>query len=125
SAGFADVERTAQRIRTVLETENYLMDPHTAVADAVYADYRQMSGDKRMTVIASTASPYKFPNTVTGAPAGRDGDDFALFETIQSMSGRPVPDAVRDLSTRPILHDTVIDTADIAETVVRLLHINA
>ena len=43
---FADDDKTRAAIRRVWREEGYLMDPHTAVAEAVAADYRRETGDE-------------------------------------------------------------------------------
>ena len=62
--GFADQKENAEEIRRVFKDTGYLIDTHTGVASAVYRGYRQSSGDQTKTVIASTASPYKFSRSV-------------------------------------------------------------
>ena len=61
---FATEEETARTIRDLYEKTGYVIDPHTAVASCVYGKYKADTADGTKTVIASTASPYKF--TVRG-----------------------------------------------------------
>ncbi len=63
--GSCDSETTINIIKTMFEKNNYLIDPHTAVAYKVYCDYQEDTKDTTKTLIVSTASPYKFPETVT------------------------------------------------------------
>ena len=70
ASGYADGKETEAEIRRVFEDTGYLLDPHTAVASAVYEKYRKQTGDGTKTLIASTASPYKFPETVLAAISG-------------------------------------------------------
>ena len=65
--GYTDEAKTAATIKEVYDKEGYIMDTHTAVAAGVYKDYVAKSGDKTPTVIASTASPYKFTRSVMNA----------------------------------------------------------
>ena len=65
--GYATVEETNETIGKVYAEDNYLMDTHTAVAYKVYENYLAETGDKTPTVIASTASPYKFADSVAKA----------------------------------------------------------
>jgi len=98
--------------------EKYLVDTHTAVAYAVYLDYREKTGDGTKTVIASTASPYKFANSVAGAiGAPACEDEFRTLENLCEATGLPVPGSLKALEAEPVLHDNVIDKADIKNAV--------
>jgi threonine synthase len=66
-AGSADMARSHEAIGELWSREKYLMDTHTAVAYRVYLDYLERTGDDTPTVIASTASAYKFADRVAGA----------------------------------------------------------
>ena len=70
AAGCADDAATAAAIRGVYRETGYLCDTHTAVAVNVYRDYAAKTGDRTPTVIASTASPFKFANSVLPAAFG-------------------------------------------------------
>ena len=67
AAGYATEEQVAKTIHDIYEDTGYVMDTHTAVAATVYKAYREDSKDDRKTVIASTASPYKFAGSVMSA----------------------------------------------------------
>lgn len=101
----------------------YVMDTHTAVASAVYHDYKEKTGDQTKTVIASTASPYKFATSVMTAIDNKyEGmDDFALIDELSKTSGTTIPKAVEEIRTAPVLHDTVCETADMQKTVEEIL----
>ena len=104
--GFATEEETLAEIGRVYRQAHYLIDTHTAVASAVYAAYREKTGDATPTVIASTASPFKFPRAVAQAidvPADGD-DDLALAAKLAEVTGRTLPKAVRELSSAPVRH---------------------
>lgn len=122
--GFADIEKTNEQMKSMYERHHYVMDPHTAVADAVLEAYRHETGDDHKTVLASTASPYKFPHTVLKAVLNADGEDFALMKQLHDMSGMPIPDAVRDLENQPVLHTVVVDVDDIQAEVEAVLGLN-
>ena len=64
---FASEQETAEKIMSVYEACGYVLDPHTAVAGAVYDKYVRDTGDETTTIIASTASPYKFTRSVMEA----------------------------------------------------------
>lgn len=121
--GWADEEKTAAEIKQVYENAGYVMDTHTAVASAVYRDYKKRTGDTAKTVIASTASPYKFATSVMTAINDKyEGmDDFALIDELSKVSGVSIPKAVEEIRSAPVLHDTVCETADMQKTVEKIL----
>ena len=124
AAGFATEEETAAEIKRVYTASRYIEDPHTAVASAVYHAYRKSSGDQSPTVIASTASPYKFPRVVVSAVGGKDPkDDFAAVRELSRLSGVSVPRAVDGLETAEVRHRKVVATADMQKAVESYLEI--
>lgn len=61
------------------------------------------------TVIASTASPYKFPRVVVSSVTGKDsGDDFVAIEELHDLSGVSIPSAVDGLETAEVRHKIVV-----------------
>ena len=71
-----------------------MIDTHTAVAAGVYKKYVSETADHLPTVIASTASPYKFTRSVMEAlgEEHKDLDDFGLVDALSALSGVPVPE---------------------------------
>ncbi|MEQ9764479.1 threonine synthase [Streptococcus sp. ZJ151] len=117
-AGYASEVDTEEEIQKVYQENNYIEDPHTAVASAVYRAYREHSNDDTPTVVASTASPYKFPRVAVKAVTGEDlGDDFSAVDQLHQLSGVIVPKAVRDLQMTPVRHKTVVATDDMQKAV--------
>ncbi len=109
--GFATEEETFETIADLFKNHSYLIDTHTAVAASVYRKYRKESGDNTVTVIASTASPYKFTRSVMNALGeGNDNmDDFALADRLSEISGVEIPEAVSSIRNAEIRHKTVVD----------------
>ncbi|MFS1663947.1 threonine synthase [Streptococcus sp. zg-JUN1979] len=117
-AGFATEEETSQEIKAVYEANQYIEDPHTAVASKVYRKYRRESGDNTPTLIASTASPYKFPRVVVEAIIQEEvADDFAAVNALHALSKVAIPKAVEGLDKLPIRHKTVVESADMQKSV--------
>ena len=78
----------------VYEASDYIEDPHTAVASAVYQKYRTQTGDTAKTVIASTASPYKFPVVAVEAVTGETGlGDFEALAKLHTLSEMCIRDS--------------------------------
>ena len=118
-SGFATEEETAEEIRRVYENASYVIDPHTAVASKVVRDYKEETGDATKTVIASTASPFKFTRSVMKA-LGEDkseADDFVLADALAKFSNRELPQAVSEIRNAPVLHDTVCDPNEMPKVV--------
>ena len=91
--GCCDDEQTKATIADLYENENYLSDTHTAVAVNVYRQYAASTGDNTPAVIASTASPYKFAQSVLSALTEQDlpDDEFAMVDALSAKTGTPVP----------------------------------
>ena len=106
---YASEAETGETIRRIYETEGYVMDTHTAVAATVYQKYKKDTNDDTVTVIASTASPYKFTRSVMEAIGGecRDKTDFELVDELERLSGVKVPRAIEEIRTAPVRHKTV------------------
>ena len=118
AAAYADEAETAAEIKRVYEASDYIEDPHTAVASAVYQKYRSQTGDTAKTVIASTASPYKFPVVAVEAVTGETGlGDFEALSKLHTLSGVPVPPAVDGLETAPVRHRTSVAAKDMQAAV--------
>lgn len=118
AAGFADEKETEDAIARMYGENGYLIDTHTAVAYKVYEDYRKETGDDTPTVIASTASAYKFASSVAealGMPEEADG--FAYVRALHEKTGVPVPSGLKDLDRKEILHKDVIDRSEMKKTV--------
>lgn len=120
---YANESETAETIKKVYESDNYIMDTHTAVAATVYNKYVVATGDKTPTVIASTASPYKFTRSVMEAidTAYASQSDFELVDELNKISGVVVPQAIEDIRSAAVLHDTVCDKSEMETTVRNIL----
>lgn len=123
TGGWASEEDTAKEIKRVYDETGYVMDTHTAVASSVYHTYKEKTNDDTKTIIASTASPYKFGTSVMSAIDKKyEGmDDFALIDELCKTSGVKIPNAVEEIRTAPVLHDTVCETEDMQKTVEKIL----
>lgn len=109
--GYAKEEDALKKIHDLYDSTGYVIDTHTAVAATVCDAYGKKTGDKAPVVVASTASPYKFLHSVmTSIDAKYDAmDDFALIDELEKVSGVKIPQAVEDIRSAPVLHDTVCE----------------
>lgn len=119
--GFASEEETHATIKDVYDKTGYIMDTHTAVASNVYYQKAAQTGVK--TVIASTASPYKFTRSVMDSIDEKYDSmtDFELVDELNKLSGVKVPQAIEEIRTAPILHDKVCDKSEMEKTVKEIL----
>ena len=116
--GYADMAVSHAALAKLWHEEKYLIDTHTAVAYAVYLDYRERTGDDTKTIIASTASPYKFAGNVARAiGASVCEDEFRTIENLREATGLPIPGSLKALDAEPVLHDAVIDKNEIKTAV--------
>ena len=109
-AGCCDDVQTKQTIHEIYEKYSYTCDTHTAVAVKVYEDYKKETGDTTKTVIASTASPYKFSKAVLEAVQNgkSDLDEYDMIDKLAELSNMPVPSALADLRNKPERFNDVI-----------------
>lgn len=123
-AGFCDDEQTKATIKEIYDKYSYTCDTHTAVAVKVYEDYKKATGDDTVTVIASTASPYKFSGSVlsaVGADAGED--EFDKVDKLAEISKLPVPESLAGLKNKAVRFDKTIDKADMKKFIFESLGI--
>ena len=121
---FTDESGTAEVIKKLYDDTGYVIDTHTAVAAGVYEKYKKDTGDAdTKTVIASTASPYKFTRSVMNAidPAYDAKSDFELIDELSRIAKVDVPQAIEDIRTAPVLHDTVCEVDEMPEVVKKFL----
>ena len=120
---YASEAETSATIKKVYESDNYIMDTHTAVAANVYDKYVAATGDTTPTVIASTASPYKFTRSVMNSIDSEydKQSDFDLVDELNRLSGVKVPQAIEDIRTAPVRHNTVCDKEDMLKVVKEFL----
>ena len=123
--GYATEEDTAETIKNLYDETGYVIDTHTAVAAAVYNAYKKQSGDDTKTVIASTASPFKFTRSVmTSIDKKYDAmGDFELVDELSKIGNVAVPQAIEDIRSAAVLHDHVCEVDDMPKTVKEFLGI--
>ena len=121
--GFATQDEDKAAIRKLYENTGYVVDTHTGVAAAVYEKYRKETGDRAKTVIASTASPYKFSRSVVEAIEGTcmSQDEFEVIDRLRRISGVDIPRAVEEIRTAPVRHTRECDASDMKKTVKEIL----
>lgn len=122
---YASEEETAAAIKKIYEDCGYIIDTHTAVASAVFHKYQADTKDQTKTVIASTASPFKFTRSVMTAinPEYDKMDDFELADELSKIGRVKIPRAIEEIRNAPVLHDVVCEVEDMPEVVKEFLKV--
>lgn len=115
--GFCDDDATEKTIEKMFKEYNYLCDTHTAVAVNVYDQYVEKTGDTTPSVIASTASPYKFAASVLPAVYDKEipESDFDKVELLSKVTETSIPKSLSELKTKEILHKACVEKQDMSE----------
>ena len=123
AGGYASEEEMEAKIKDLYKKTGYVLDTHTAVASAVYGKYVKETGDSTKTVIASTASPFKFTRSVmTAIDASYDSmSDFELVDELEKISKVKVPKAIEDIRSAEVLHKTVCEVDEMQKVVKEFL----
>ena len=111
-------------IKEIYEDTGYVIDTHTAVAAGVYKKYKEVSGDtETKTVIASTASPFKFTRSVMNAIDAKydSWEDFELVDELSKIGNVAVPNAIEEIRNAPVLHNTVCEVDEMEKVVKEFL----
>jgi len=108
---FSTDKETIETIRSTWNKYKYLIDTHTAVAVNVHEKYQSKTGDETTTIIASTASPFKFASSVAQAILPEDvcrgHNEFEILEILSEYAGIPIPAGIKNLDKREIRHKAV------------------
>jgi len=116
---YADQKECAGKIKDLYDETGYVIDTHTAVAGAAYDKYVKETGDETVTVIASTASPFKFSKAVLKAIDDKlpEMSDFELTDKLSAVANVEVPNAVKELKTAEIRHKKVCSVSEMKKCV--------
>ena len=119
--GFADEETCAATLKDTYEKFNYVVDPHTAVAVAVHNAYVEKTGDNTKTIIASTASPFKFNGAVLNALGNEEEnknlDEFELLEKLAKDYDLEIPMQLKVLEKKAIRFETICEKGNMKDVV--------
>ncbi|MBN1298638.1 MAG: threonine synthase [Actinobacteria bacterium] len=126
--GFANEEQTLSAIKKAFYSYGYLMDTHTAVGYYVYDDYKEITSDMTKTVIASTASPFKFPHSVLKAisknPEEYENlDEFSMLDKLSETAHQEIPYPLKNIANKKILHHNICDISEMKDFVKKSLDI--
>ena len=121
--GYADQAANAAEIKRLYDETGYMIDTHTGVASCVYHNYVKETGDTKKTVIASTASPYKFSRSVMEAIFGSEEGkgEFELIDEMEKASGVKIPQAIEEIRKAEIRHNRQCNPEEMEKTVSEIL----
>jgi threonine synthase len=124
-ADWASDSEAMDAISKVFKQYRYVLDPHTAVAWEVCEKYKKQTGDKTPNIIVSTASPFKFNESVLEAIAGKEHfvkqTEFALLDRLSELTGWSVPKGLAELKHKAVLHHETCDKNNMQDIVQKLL----
>ncbi|MDR2600296.1 MAG: threonine synthase [Oscillospiraceae bacterium] len=122
ASGYSSEEDTLETIKNVYNKYDYLIDPHTAVAYKALQDYRELNNDNTHTVIISTASPYKFCESVLKAlgQASLSGGISAI-EELYKLTGVDIPKPIKRLENSTIRFTRFIEKDEMSTAVLEFL----
>lgn len=120
---YASEEETAAVIKKLYDETGYVMDTHTAVARSVYEKYEKETGDKNVTVIASTASPFKFTRSVMNAidPKYDAMEDFELVDELSKIGNINIPNAIEEIRNAEVRHNNLCEVKGMKDIVKKFL----
>ena len=121
---YASEEETAEAIRTLYEKTGYILDTHTAVAASVYGKYKAETKDEQTaTVIASTASPFKFSRSVMDAidPKYDAMEEFELIDELSKIGNVKIPNAIEEIRNAPVRHKATCEVDEMPKVVKEFL----
>ena len=117
--GFADDLDTKQTIKKIYEKDSYLLDTHTAVAYKVLLDNLDK---EHVNVVLSTASPYKFTESVyTSLNEATNEDEFTLMNKLHEQTKVAIPENLKDLDKKEIRHKDVINKTEMKKYILEKL----
>jgi len=123
--GFADETGILKTIREIYDRCDNIVDTHTAVGFNVYGRYYQRSADETKTIFVSTASPFKFADSVMDAISGngysKGRSSEVIIRELSEESSLAVPEGLSNLAEKPVLHSTVIEKEQMKDQVLSIL----
>ena len=120
---YANIDEIYEAIKYVYDNEGYLMDTHTAVGYVVLDKYRKETSDYRQALVASTASPYKFPRSICNA-LGFDiseKDEFEILNILSTNTNTNIPNNLKNLDKKEVLHKEICDKDKMKESLIDFL----
>lgn len=122
---YADEEATLETIGKTYQENHYLIDTHTAVAVNALGQYRAAGNSEKVTVIDSTANPYKFNQAVYEAinqsGAADKMNEFEISAALEQQTGVKIHRGLLDLDQKEVLHKKVVEKENMQSAVAEIL----
>jgi threonine synthase len=118
-ADFCNGDEGKKYIKETFYKNSYLMDPHTATC---MKSYETCSRDGIKTIAYSTAEWTKFSPVIANALTGEiDGEDLKALVSISKEANLKIPDMIKELFTKEVVQNTVIEKEDIEKEILKFL----
>jgi len=112
-ADFCDEEECLATINDFYEEYGYVLDPHTAVAVKTAQSFLSFTDNTNATVVLSTASPYKFTQSVLkGLTDKTEKDAFRGADKLYNLTAMPIPEQISMLKQKAKRFTTVIEKTE-------------
>lgn len=120
-ASYTTQAETKELIKAVYEKENYLLDPHTAVAYKGMLDFKKENRNNYKTIVLSTASPYKFMDTVLNSISESKSDEFTMMDECKQLTNVEIPYNLKNLQEKENLHNTNVEISEMKNAILNIL----
>ena len=120
-ASYTTQVETKELIKEVYEKENYLLDPHTAVAYKGMLDFKKANINNYKTVVLATASPYKFMDTVLNSISNSKAHEFDMMEQCEQMTNVPIPKNLKNLRNKENIHKLNVEIDEMKNAIINIL----
>ena len=119
---YADEVQTSQTIKENFENNQYLMDTHTAVAFSALECYRETSKDETPTIVASTASPFKFAKDVYDSIWEKESiTDLQALNLLAQKSGALIPMPLSNLESKKVNFNSSVSPSQMYDEILNFL----
>lgn len=120
--GWSSDEETKATIADMYKQRRYLIDTHTAVACNVLKKYRDKTGDQTKTIVVSTASPFKFCDSVLEALGEHSAfGGLELIDKLEAVTGVRAPKPLKTLRGKQVRFGECVGKAEMGDVVERFL----
>lgn len=122
AAGYCDDENTKRVIGEVWKKHRYLIDPHTAVAFDVLENYRATTGDRTPAIVVSTASPFKFCDSVlTALGCEQIASGLDVLDQLTRVTGIAAPAPLASLKDKQVRFQNTVAKEHMVDAVLEML----
>ena len=119
---FCDDKETQRIIREMYDKHGYLIDTHTAVAFSALEQYRKETGDETVCIVASTASPFKFCDSVLEALGEtKIAQGLDALDQLSAKTGQPAPAPLSGLRGKQIRFTETVEKDHMVDAVWSML----